>query len=97
MAFLATFFWGWLLGLARWFSPMLDWVVHRGQGVSKRWHWALRCLVAVRSPPSLARAVHGRPSLLARSWPHHVSHCICRLRGGILLRDWALSRSSPAA
>ena len=61
MAYLMTFFWGWLLvslllGLAMgWIS-----VVQHGDGVSKNWKWWLAALAVVLVAAALSRVVPGR-------------------------------------
>jgi hypothetical protein len=98
MAYLATFFWGWLLaslllGLAMgWIA-----VVHRGQGVSKRVALGLAVLVAVLVAAALARAVPGRPGYWLELGLIMFALYLAGCAVGSWLRDWALSRSSPAA
>jgi hypothetical protein len=97
MAFLLSFHWGWLLGslllglAAGWIA-----VVHRGKGVSKvlsRWLAALALALVVAA---LMRVVPGRPGY----WLDlGLAMFACYLAGctlGSSLRDWVLSRSSPA-
>ena len=61
MAYLTTFFWGWLLasvllGFAMgWIS-----VVQHGEGVAGKLRWALSALVAALIGAALARVVPGR-------------------------------------
>ena len=61
MAYLTTFYWGWLLasvllGFAMgWIS-----VVQHGEGVTGRLRWALSALVAALVGAALARVVPGR-------------------------------------
>ena len=98
MAYLATFFWGWLLaslllGLAMgWIA-----VVHRGQGVSKRVALGLAVLVAVLVAAALARAVPGRPGYWLDLGLIMFALYLAGCAVGSWLRDWALSHSSPAA
>jgi hypothetical protein len=98
MAYLATFFWGWLLaslllGLAMgWIA-----VVHRGQGVSKRVALGLAVLVAVLVAAALARVVPGRPGYWLDLGLIMFALYLAGCAVGSWLRDWALSRSSPAA
>ena len=97
MAYLATFHWGWLLaslllGLA------IGWiaVVQRGQGVSKlisRWLAGLAvALVAM----ALGRVIPGRPGywldLGLMMFALYLAGCAV----GSWLRDWVLSRHTPA-
>jgi uncharacterized membrane protein len=62
MAYLAMFYWGWLL-LSLLLSLAMGWiaVVQRGQGVSKRMALWLALLVAALVAAALARVVPGRP------------------------------------
>jgi hypothetical protein len=98
MAYLATFHWGWLLaslllGLA------IGWiaVVHRGQGVSKSTSRWLALLVAGLAAAALARVVPGRPGywldLGLMMFALYLAGCTV----GSWLRDWVLSRHTPAA
>ena len=97
MEYLATFHWGWLLaslllGLAMgWIA-----VVHRGRGVSSlvsRW---LAGLAAALVAAALARAIPGRPGywldLGLLMFAAYLAGCAV----GSWLRDWAVSRHSPA-
>ena len=98
MVYLATFHWGWLLaslllGLAMgWIA-----VVQRGQGVSKsagRW---LALLVAALVAAALTRLVPGRPGywldLGLMMFALYLAGCTV----GSWLRDWVLSRHTPAS
>ena len=98
MAWLATFFWGWLLaslllGLAMgWIS-----VVHRGQSVSKtvaRW---LAALAAALVAAALARAVPGRFGYWLDLGLIMFALYLCGCAVGSWLRDWVVSRSTPSA
>ena len=97
MEYLATFHWGWLLaslllGLAMGCIA----VVHRGRGVSSlvsRW---LAGLAAALVAAALARAIPGRPGywldLGLLMFAAYLAGCAV----GSWLRDWAVSRHSPA-
>jgi hypothetical protein len=98
MAYLAMFHWGWLLGalllgfVAGWIA-----VVQRGLGVSKvtsRW---LSVLAAALVATAFARLVPGRPGywldLGLMMFALYLAGCTI----GSWLRDWALSRHTPAA
>jgi hypothetical protein len=97
MAFLATFHWGWLLaslllGLAMgWIA-----VVHRGKGVSKPTSRWLAVLAAALVAVAVARVIPGRPGywldLGLTMFALYLAGCAV----GSWLRDWALSRSTPA-
>ncbi|HEY3890784.1 MAG TPA: hypothetical protein VGM00_02380 [Bradyrhizobium sp.] len=98
MAYLAAFHWGWLLaslllGLAMgWIA-----VVHRGPGVSAvtaRW---LALLTAALAAAAFGRLVPGRPGywldLALMMFTLYLAGCAV----GSWLRDWVISRSTPAA
>ena len=98
MAYLVTFHWGWLLaslllGLAMgWIA-----VVHRGQGVSKvtaRW---LSVLVAALIAASLAHVIPGRPGYWLDLGLIMFALYLAGCTVGSWLRDWVLSRHTPAA
>jgi hypothetical protein len=98
MAYLVTFYWGWLLaslllGLAMgWIA-----VVHRGQGVSKRTSWALAVLAAALVAVALARLIPGRPGYWLDLGLIMFALYLFGCAVGSWLRDWALSRNAPAA
>ena len=98
MAYLATFFWGWLLaslllGLAMgWIA-----VVHRGQGVSRRVALGLAVLAAALVAAALARVVPGRPGYWLDLGLIMFALYLVGCAVGSWLRDWALSRNAPAA
>jgi hypothetical protein len=98
MAFLVTFHWGWLaasllLGLAMgWIA-----VVHRGQGVSKTIAWWLAALAAALVAVALARVIPGRPGYWLDLGLIMFALYLAGCTMGSWLRDWALSRSRPAA
>jgi hypothetical protein len=97
MAYLLTFYWGWLLAsLLLGFAMGWIAVVQRGQGVSKlvaRW---LSVLAAALVAAALTRVIPGRPGYwLDLGLVMFASYLVgCAL--GSWLRDWALSRSAPA-
>ncbi|MGA2290115.1 hypothetical protein [Bradyrhizobium sp.] len=97
MAYLATFYWGWLLaslllGLAMgWIA-----VVHRGQGVSKvtaRW---LAALVAAWVAAALARVIPGRPGYWLDLGLVMLALYLAGCAVGSWLRDRVLARNAPA-
>src|SRR6202043_2807017 len=98
MAYLVTFHWGWLLaslllGLAMgWIA-----VVQRGQGVPKRISRWLAVLAAALVAAALARAVPGRPGYWLDLGLIMLAVYLAGCAVGSWLRDWALSRSTPAA
>ena len=95
---LATFFWGWLLaslllGLAMgWIS-----VVQRGKGVSKTLSRWLAALAAALVAASLARVVPGRFGYWLDLGLIMFALYLCGCAVGAWLRDWVVSRSTPAA
>jgi hypothetical protein len=98
MANLATFFWGWLLasfllGLA------MGWVavVHRGQGVSKLVARCLAVLIAGLVAAALARVVPGRAGYWLDLGLIMFALYLVGCAIGSWLRDWVLSRGTPAA
>ena len=61
MAYLTTFYWGWLLGSVL-LGFAMGWisVVSHGKGVSGRLRWVLSALVAALIGAAFARVVPGR-------------------------------------
>jgi hypothetical protein len=98
MAYLAMFHWGWLLGaLLLGFAAGWIAVVQRGQGASKvtsRW---LSVLVAAFVAAALARVVPGRPGYWLDLGLILFALYLAGCAVGSWLRDWALSRHTPAA
>jgi hypothetical protein len=98
MAYLATFHWGWLLaslllGLAMgWIA-----VVQRGDGVSKSTARWLAVLVAGLLAAALTRVVPGRPGYWLDLGLMMFALYLVGCTVGSWLRDWALSRHSPAS
>ncbi|MDB5617505.1 hypothetical protein [Tardiphaga sp.] len=98
MADLAFFLWGWLLGAAV-LGFCMGWiaVITRSRPVPKRWVQRLAVLAAVIVGVALARLVPGRFGY----WLDlGLALFTCYLVGcaiGSWLRDWVVSRQSPAA
>jgi hypothetical protein len=98
MAYLTTFYWGWLLaslllGLAiGWIS-----VVQRGEGVSKKLRWWLSALAAALVAAAFARVVPGRFGYWLDLGLIMFALYLCGCAVGSWLRDWVVSRSAPAA
>jgi hypothetical protein len=98
MTYLATFHWGWLLaslvlGLGMgWIS-----VVHRGQGVSRKTSLWLAALAAALVAAALAHVIPGRPGYWLDLGLIMLAVYLAGCAVGSWLRDWALSRSAPAA
>jgi uncharacterized membrane protein YjjP (DUF1212 family) len=98
MAYLATFYWGWLvasllLGLAMgWIS-----VVQRGQGVSKTLARWLALLAAALVAAAFARIVPGRFGYWLDLGLIMFALYLCGCAVGTWLRERVVSRSAPAA
>src|SRR3984893_16459808 len=97
MAYFATFHWGWLtasglLGLAMGCVA----VVRRGQGLSKTSSRWIAALSAALVAAALARAIPGRPGYWLDLGLVMFAPYLFGCAVGSWLRDWALSRSSPA-
>jgi len=97
MAYLATFYWGWLvasllLGLAMgWIS-----VVQRGQGVSKTLARWLAVLAAALVAAAFARIVPGRFGYWLDLGLIMFALYLCGCAVGTWLRERVVSRSAPA-
>jgi hypothetical protein len=97
MANLATFFWGWLLG-ALLLGLGMGWisVVHRGPGVSKTLSRWLALLAVGLVAAAAARIVPGRfgywLDLFLVMFALYLAGCSV----GSWLRDWVVSRATPA-
>ena len=98
MAYLTTFYWGWLLAsLLLGFAMGWISVVQHGEGVTGRLRWALSVLVAALVGAALARVVPGRfgywLDLLLFMFALYLCGCVV----GAWLRAWVVSRSAPPA
>src|ERR1700731_745584 len=98
MAYLVTRHWC-CLSAALLLGRALGWiaVVHRGQGVSKRISRWLAVLAAALVAAALARAIPGRPGYWLDLGLVMLAPYLFGCAVGSWLRDWALSRSTPAA
>jgi hypothetical protein len=98
MAYLATFYWGWLLASLL-LGLGMGWiaVVHRGPGVSKTLARWLALLAAVLVAVALARIVPGRPGYWLDLGLTMFALYLCGCAVGSWLRDWVISRSTPTA
>ena len=98
MAYLTTFFWGWLLaslllGLAMgWIS-----IVQHGEGVSKKLKWWLAGLAVILVAASLSRVVPGRFGYWLDLGLIMFALYLWGCAVGSCLRDWVVSRSAPPA
>ena len=98
MAYLATFFWGWLVAsLLLGFAMGWIAVVHRGQGVSKRLAWWLAALAAALVAVALSRVVPGRYGYWLDLGLVMFALYLIGCAIGSWLRDWVVSRSMPPA
>lgn len=98
MVYLATFYWGWLLGSVL-LGFAMGWisVVQHGDGVPRKWRWAIAALVAVLAAAALARVVPGRFGYWLDLGLVLFALYLCGCTVGALLRAWVVSRSQPAA
>ena len=98
MAYLVTFYWGWLLAsLLLGFGMGWIAVVHRARGVTRRVSWGLSVLAVALIAAALMHVVPGRPGYwldlgLIMFVPYLVGCAV-----GSWLRDWVVSRGMPAA
>jgi len=98
MAYLTTFYWGWLLGSAL-LGLAMGWisVVQHGEGISKKLQWGLSALVAALVAAAFARIVPGRFGYWLDLGLVMFTLYLLGCALGSWLRDWVLSRSAPAA
>jgi len=98
MAYLTTFYWGWLLasvllGFAMgWIS-----VVQHGEGVTGKLRWALSALVAALIGAALARVVPGRFGYWLDLGLIMFALYLCGCVVGACLRNGVVARSAPPA
>ena len=98
MAFLASFFWGWLLGSLL-LGLAMGWIsiVQHGEGVSKKWKRWLAALAVVLVAAAVSRVVPGRfgywLDLGLIMFALYLGFCAV----GSWLRDRVVSRSAPPA
>jgi hypothetical protein len=98
MAYLATFFWGWLLAsLLLGFAMGWIAVVHRARGVSKMVARCLAVLVAALVAAALARVIPGRYGYWLDLGLIMLALYLIGCAIGSWLRDWVVSRSAPPA
>lgn len=98
MAYLTTFYWGWLLAsLLLGFAMGWISVVQRGKGVSKKLRWWLSALAAALVAAAFARVVPGRFGYWLDLGLIMFALYLLGCAVGSWLRDWVVSRSAPAA
>ena len=98
MAYLATFYWGWLLAsLLLGFAMGWISVVQRGEGVPKKLRWWLAALAAALVAAAVARVVPGRFGYWLDLGLIMFALYLCGCAVGSWLRDWVVSRSAPPA
>jgi hypothetical protein len=98
MAYLTTFYWGWLLGSAL-LGLAMGWisVVQHGDGVSKITRRWLAALAVVLVAAALSRIVPGRFGYWLDLGLIMFGLYLCGCAVGSWLRAWVVSRSQPAA
>ncbi|MCA6116198.1 hypothetical protein J6524_15030 [Bradyrhizobium sp. WSM 1738] len=98
MAYLTTFYWGWLLGSVL-LGFAMGWisVVQRGDGISRKLRWWLSALVAALIAAALTRVVPGRFGYWLDLGLIMFALYLCGCAVGSWLRDWVVSRSAPSA
>jgi len=98
MAYLTTFYWGWLLGAVL-LGFAMGWisVVQRGEGISRKLRWWLSALVAALIAAALTRVVPGRFGYWLDLGLIMFALYLCGCAVGSWLRDWVVSRSAPSA
>ena len=98
MAYLASFFWGWLLGSLL-LGLAMGWIsiVQHGEGVSKKWKRWLAALAVVLVGAAVSRVVPGRFGYWLDLGLIMFALYLCGCAVGSWLRDWVVSRSAPAA
>ena len=98
MAYLATFYWGWLLASALLGLAMgRISVVQHGEGVSKKLKWWLAALAVVLVGAAFSRVVPGRFGYWLDLGLIMFALYLVGCAIGSWLRDWVVSRSAPAA
>jgi hypothetical protein len=98
MVYLATFYWGWLLGSLL-LGLAMGWisVVQHGEGLSKQLKRGLAVLAAALVAAALARVVPGRFGYWLDLFLIMFALYLCGCAAGSWLRDWVVSRSAPVA
>ncbi len=98
MVYLATFYWGWLLGSLL-LGLAMGWisVVQHGEGLSKQLKRWLAVLAAALVAAALARVVPGRFGYWLDLFLIMFALYLCGCAVGSWLRDWVVSRSAPVA
>ena len=97
MPYLATLYWGWLLG-ALLLGLGMGWiaVVHRGHGVTRRVARFLGVLAVVLIGIAVARVIPGRAGFWLDLGIVMLATYLIGCAVGSWLRDWVVSRQLPA-
>jgi hypothetical protein len=97
MAYLVTFYWGWLLGAAL-LGLGMGWiaVVHRGHGVTRRVARWLAVLALALVGIAVARLLPGRTGLWLDLGLVMIATYLVGCAVGSWLRDWVVSRHASA-
>jgi hypothetical protein len=98
MAYLTTFYWGWLLAAAL-LGLAMGWisVVQHGDGVSRKLRWWLSALAVALVAAALARVVPGRFGYWLDLSLVMFGLYLCGCAVGSWLRDRVVSKTTPAA
>ena len=98
MAYLTTFYWGWLFGSVL-LGFAMGWisVVQHGEGIVGKLRWVLSVLVAALIGAALARVVPGRIGYWLDLGLIMFALYLCGCVVGAWVRDWVVSRSAPSA
>jgi len=98
MAYLTTFYWGWLVGAAL-LGLAMGWisVVQHGDGIPRKWRWAIAALLAALIAVALTRVVPGRFGYWLDLGLVMFALYLIGCTVGAWLRAWVVSRSQPVA
>ena len=98
MAYLSTFYWGWLLGsVLLGFAQGWISVVQHGDGIPRRFRWALAVVVAALVAAALMQIVPGRFGYWLDLGLIMLALYLCGCTVGTCLRAWVVGRSAPPA
>jgi len=98
MAYLTTFYWGWLVGAAL-LGLAMGWisVVQHGDGIPRKWRWAIAALLAALLAVALTRVVPGRFGYWLDLGLVMFALYLIGCTVAAWLRAWVVSRSQPVA